>query len=74
MNNLFKGKIKHLTTQGGDMESVECMLTGTSNKSKLFFIPYISIYNKFQRVNMNMNMNIRTLANNNLVIAPHDHA
>ena len=74
MNNLFRGKIKHLTTQGGDMESVECMLTGTSYKSKLFFIPYISIYNKFQGMNMNMNMNIRTLVNNNLVIAPHDHA
>ena len=74
MNNLFRGKIKHLTTQGGDMDSVECVLTGTSYISTLLFIPYISIYNKFQRMNMNMNMNIRTLANNNLVIAPHDHA
>ena len=72
MNNLVRGKIKNLATQGGDMDSVECVLTGTSYKSTLLFIPYISIYNKFQR--MNMNMNIRTLANKNLVIAPHDHA
>ena len=73
MNNLVTGsKIKHLTTQGGDMDSVECVLTGASYKSTLLFIPYISIYNKFQR--MNMNMNIQTLANKNLVIAPHDHA
>ena len=70
MNNLVRGKIKHLTTQGGDMDSVECVLTGTSYKSTLLSIPYISIYNKVQW----MNMNIRTLANNNLVIAPHDHA
>ena len=52
------------------MDSFEWVLTGT----KLLFIPYISIYNKFQRMNVNMNMNIRTLANNNLVIEPHDHA
>ena len=68
MNNLVRGEIKHLTSQGGDMDSFEWVLTGT----KLLFIPYISIYNKFQW--MNMNMNIRTLANNNLVIEPHDHA
>ena len=70
MNNLVRGEIKHLTSQGGDMDSFEWVLTGT----KLLFIPYISIYNKFQRMNVNMNMNIRTLANNNLVIEPHDHA
>ena len=70
MNNLVRGEIKHLTSQGGDMDSFEWVLTGT----KLLFIPYISIYNKFQRMNINMNMNIRTLANNNLVIAPHDNA
>ena len=72
MNNLVRGKIKHLTTQGGDMDSVDYVLKGTSIKSTLLFIPDISIYNKFQRINMNMN--IRTLANKNLVIAPHDHA
>ena len=55
------------------MDSVEYVLKGTSIKSTSLFIPDISIYNKFQR--MNMNMNIRTtLANKNLVIAPHDHA
>ena len=54
------------------MDSVEYVLKGTSIKSTLLFIPDISIYNKFQRINMNMN--IRTLANKNLVIAPHDHA
>ena len=70
MNNLVRGEIKHLTSQGGDMDSFEWVLTGT----KLLFIPYISIYNKFQRMNVNMNMNIRTLANNNLVIEPNDHA
>ena len=70
MNNLVRGEIKHLTSQGGDMDSFEWVLTGT----KLLFIPYISIYNKFQRLNVNMNMNIRTLANNNLVIEPNDHA
>jgi hypothetical protein len=70
MNNLVRGEIKHLTSQGGDMDSFERVLTGT----KLLFIPYISIYNKFQRMNMNMNMNIRTLANNNLVIGTQDHA
>ena len=68
MNHLVREEIKHLTCQGGDMDSFEWVLTGT----KLLFIPYISIYNKFQQ--MNMNMNIRTLANNNLVIGPHDHA
>ena len=68
MNSLVRGEIKHLTSQGGDMDPFEWVLTG----AKLLFIPYISIYNKFQR--MNMNMNIRTLANNNLVIALHDHA
>ena len=52
------------------MDSVECVLTGTSYKSTLLSISYISIYNKVQW----MNMNIRTLANNNLVIGPHDHA
>ena len=72
MNNLVRGEIKHLTTQGGDMDTVEYVLKGTSIKSTSLFIPDISIYNKFQR--MNMNMNIRTLANKNLVIAPHDHA
>ena len=56
------------------MDSVEYVLKGTSIKSTSLYIPDISIYNKFQRINMNMNMNIRTLANNNLVIAPHDHA
>ena len=70
MNNLVRGEIKHLTSQGRDMDSFEWVLTST----KLLFIPYISIYNKFQRMNMNMNMNIRTLANNNLVIEPRDHA
>ena len=70
MNNLVRGEIKHLTSQGGDMDSFEWVLTGT----KLLFIPYISIYNKFQRMNVNMNMNIRTLANNNLVIEPNDYA
>ena len=70
MNNLVRGEIKHLTSQGGDMDSFEWVLTGT----KLLFIPYISIYNKFQLMNMNMNMSIRTLANNNLVIGPRDQA
>ena len=70
MNNLVRGEIRHLTSQGGDMDSFEWVLTGT----KLLFIPYISIYNKFQQINVNMNMNIRTLANNNLVIEPNDHA
>jgi hypothetical protein len=70
MNNLVRGEIKHLTSQGGDMDSFEWVLTGT----KLLFIPYISIYNKFQRMNVNMIMNICTLANNNLVIEPNDHA
>ena len=68
MNNLVRGEIKHLTSQGGDMDSFEWVLTGT----KLLFIPNISIYGKFQW--MNMNMNIGTLPNNNLVIEPHDHA
>ena len=66
MNHLVREEIKHFTSQGGDMDSFEWVLT------KLLFIPYISIYNKFQW--MNMNMNIRTLANNNMVIGPHDHA
>ena len=54
------------------MDSVEYVLKGTSIKSTSLFIPDISIYNKFQQ--MIMNMNICTLANNNLMIAPHDHA
>ena len=54
------------------MDSVEYVLKGTSIKSTSLFIPDISIYNKFQR--MNMNINIHTLANKNLVIGPHDHA
>ena len=70
MSNLVRGEIKHLTSQGGDMDSFEWVLTG----KKLLFIPYISIYKKFQQMYMNMNMNIRTLSNNNLVIEPRDHA
>ena len=43
MNNLVRGELKHLTTMGGDMDSVECVLTGTSYKSTLLFIPYIPV-------------------------------
>ena len=70
MNNLVRGEIKHLTSQGGDMDSFEWVLTST----KLLLIPYISINNEFQPMNVNMNMNIHTLANNNLMIEPNDYA
>ena len=70
MNNLVRGEIKHETSQGRDMDSFEWVLTST----KLLLIPYISINNKFQPMNVNMNMNIHTLANNNLVIEPNDYA
>ena len=70
MNHLVREEIKHLTCQGRDMDSFEWVLTST----KLLLIPYISINNEFQPMNVNMNMNIHTLANNNLVIEPNDYA